>query len=63
VILPLPNYALLITIVIRAAIFCCVLISSLLIFNVLAADEKQMFLLPWMFLKSKLALLGLKLRD
>lgn len=46
VILPLPNYALLITTVIRATFFCCMLVSSLLVFNMLTADEKQMLLIP-----------------
>jgi O-antigen/teichoic acid export membrane protein len=51
-ILPLPNYTLLITIVIRAAIFCCVQVSSLLIFNMLTADEKRMLLTPLNLLRN-----------
>lgn len=62
-IIPVPVSSLLVKMVIRGVIFVIILIIAAMVTKRLKEDEKQMFLLPWMFLKSKLGLLGLKSRD
>ena len=62
-VVPMPVSSLLIKIVIRAVIFVIILVVAIIMTKRLKEDEKQMLLLPWMFLKSKLILLGLKSHD